>query len=164
LFLRFFFSLTSTSTSTSFLFSLFSLSLSNSRSFNLLGCWELVVLSKNGVLLNGVNLKPPEGEGNDDDEGEEGAGAKDKKRSQATSATAIARLASGDAISVGDREFLFLLPSKRAAVLTMEGVLEPGWLSGGVVASGKATATAIPAAAAAAAPAAAAAAALPVAV
>ena len=105
------------------------------------GCWELVVLSKNGVMLNGVNLQPPlrkdEGDGVEKDNGgggDEGGATKPPPAAAAT-ATAIARLASGDTLSVGDREFSFLLPSKRAAVLTTEGVLEPGWLLGG--ASGK---------------------------
>jgi hypothetical protein len=90
-------------------------------------------------MLNGVNLQPPprkEEEENGAEKNNEGASA--KPPAAAATDAAIARLASGDALSVGDREFSFLLPSKRAAVLTTEGALDPGWRLG--LASGRAAA------------------------
>ena len=119
-------------------FSFSSLSLSPSQP--LPGCWELLVLSKNGVMLNGVNLQPPLRKEEEEQGGEENGGGASKPPPPVP--VAIARLASGDALSVGDRGFSFLLPSKRAAVLTTDGALEPGWLLGGA-ASGNGVAAAV---------------------
>ena len=103
-----------------------------------LGCWELVVLSKNGVVLNDVHVVPPVPE-----EQEEGKKDDEDKKPPPQRAAAVARLTSGDSVSVADRSFLFLLPSKRAAVMTTEGPLEPGWLFSGIrAAAGAAGSTA----------------------